>query len=71
MGTDAMSVVDPLTMRVHGTEGLRIVDGSVMPYITNGNLYAPIMMIAEKAADIILGHAPLPPAKLEYYRHKG
>lgn len=71
MGKDAMSVVDPSTMRVHGTEGLRIVDGSVTPYITNGNLYAPIMMIAEKAADIILGHAPLPPATLDYYRHKG
>jgi choline dehydrogenase len=58
-------------MRVHGTESLRIVDGSVIPYITNGNLYAPVMMIAEKAADIILGHAPLPPDPLEYYRHKG
>jgi choline dehydrogenase len=71
MGIDAMSVVDPLTMRVHGTEGLRIVDGSVLPYITNGNLYAPIMMIAEKAADIILGHDPLPPVTLNHYRHKG
>lgn len=55
MGIDEMSVVDPLTMRVNGLDGLRIVDGSVMPYITNGNLYAPIMMIAEKAAEIILG----------------
>jgi choline dehydrogenase len=57
MGPDA--VVDPSNMRVHGVEGLRVVDGSVMPYITNGNLYAPIMMIAEKASDLILGNAPL------------
>jgi len=68
MGTDNMSVVDPLTMRVHGLEGLRIVDGSVMPYITNGNLYAPIMMIAEKSADIILGNQPLKPEKSDFYR---
>ena len=68
MGTDNMSVVDPLTMRVHGIEGLRVVDGSVMPYITNGNLYAPIMMIAEKAADIILGNEPLKAEKIEFYR---
>lgn len=61
MGTDEMSVVDPLTLRVHGVEGLRVVDASIMPYITNGNLYAPIMMMAEKAADIILGNEPLAP----------
>ena len=68
MGIDKMSVVDPLTMRVHGIEGLRIVDGSVLPYITNGNLYAPIMMIAEKSADIILGNQPLRPEKFDFYR---
>jgi choline dehydrogenase len=68
MGTDSMSVVDPLTLRVHGLEGLRVVDGSVMPYITNGNLYAPIMMVAEKAADIILGNQPLAPEKANFYR---
>jgi choline dehydrogenase len=67
MGIDKMSVVDPLTMRVHGIEGLRIVDGSVLPYISNGNLYAPIMMIAEKAADIILGNQPLKPEKADFY----
>ena len=69
MGTDANSVVDPNTMRVHGVEGLRVVDGSVMPYVTNGNLYAPIMMIAEKAADIIKGNTPLAPMPVTYYRH--
>ncbi|MDX3191456.1 choline dehydrogenase [Streptomyces sp. MN03-5084-2B] len=69
MGVDDMSVVDPQTMRVHGTEGLRVVDASVMPYITNGNIYAPVMMTAEKAADLILGNTPLAPIKLPFYRH--
>ena len=55
MGVDEMSVVDPLTMGVHGLEGLQVVDASVMPYVTNGNIYAPVMMVAEKAADLILG----------------
>ena len=68
MGTDEMSVVDPTTMRVHGTEGLRVVDASVMPVVSNGNIYAPVMMIAEKAADMILGRDPLPPEDTEVYR---
>lgn len=69
MGTDEMSVLDPLTMRVHGTEGLRVVDASSMPYVTNGNIYAPVMMVAEKAADLILGQPPLAPASdVEWYR---
>jgi choline dehydrogenase len=67
MGIDKMSVVDPLTMRVHGLDSLRVVDASVIPYITNGNLYAPIMMIAEKSADIILGNQPLKPEKSAFY----
>jgi choline dehydrogenase len=46
---------------VHGLDGLRVVDASAMRYVTNGNIYAPTMMIAEKAADLILGHQPLPP----------
>ena len=70
MGTDERSVVDPATMRVHGLDGLRVVDASVMPYITNGNIYAPVMMIAEKAADLILGHDPLPPSTAAFYRHQ-
>jgi choline dehydrogenase len=59
MGLDKEAVVDPRTMRVHGVEGLRVVDASVMPYVTNGNIYAPIMMLAEKSADLILGNTPL------------
>ena len=61
MGTDDLAVVDPDTMRVHGTEGLRVVDASVLPVVTNGNIYAPTMMIAERAADLILGDTLLPP----------
>jgi choline dehydrogenase len=69
MGTDDMSVVDPASMRVHGLDGLRVVDASVMPYVTNGNIYAPTMMIAEKAADLILGNEPLAPSTAPFYRH--
>jgi len=69
MGVDDMSVVDPLTMGVHGVSGLKVVDASVMPYVTNGNIYAPVMMLAEKAADLILGKPPLSPAEVEFYRH--
>jgi len=69
MGTDEMSVVDPETMKVHGVNGLRIADASVFPYVTNGNIYAPVMMVAEKAADLILGNTPLPPENIEFYRH--
>jgi choline dehydrogenase len=69
MGTDALSVLDPATLVVHGLEGLRVVDASSMPYITNGNIYAPVMMLAEKAADLILGNTPLPAEPVDFYRH--
>ncbi len=70
MGTGADAVTDPATMAVHGLDGLRVVDASVMPYITNGNIYAPVMMIAEKSADLILGNTPLPAQSAEFYRHQ-
>ena len=70
MGIDAMSVLDPGTLRVHGLEGIRVVDASSLPYVTNGNLYAPVMMLAEKAADLIRGVAPLPAEPLPFYRHE-
>jgi choline dehydrogenase len=69
LGTDELAVVDPWTMRVHGVDGLRVVDASVFPSITNANLYAPTMMTAEKAADLILGNTPLPPEPTPFYRH--
>jgi choline dehydrogenase len=69
MGTDEMAVVDPRTMRVHGLEGVRVVDASVMPTIPNANLYSPVMMIAEKAADLILGNHPLASEHVDFYRH--
>ncbi|MDI5983848.1 choline dehydrogenase [Halomonas sp. M4R5S39] len=62
MGTDAMAVVDP-HCRVHGIDNLRVVDSSIMPTVTNGNINAPTIMIAEKAADMILGRPPLPPSE--------
>ena len=68
MGVDELSVLDPRTMRVHGLEGLRVVDAASMPYVTNGNIYAPVMMLAEKAADLILGNVPLPPEPVDFYR---
>jgi choline dehydrogenase len=68
MGTDPMAVTDPGSLRVHGLTGLRVVDASVMPYVTNGNIYAPVMMTAEKAADLILGNTPLPAEPVAFFR---
>jgi len=70
MGTDEMSVVDPTSMRVRGVDGLRVVDASVFPYVTNGNIYAPVMMTAEKSADLILGNTPLEAEHTPFYRHR-
>ncbi len=69
MGFDEESVVNPETMAVHGMENLYVVDASVMPYVTNGNIYSPVMMIAEKAADLILGNTTLAPIETDFYRH--
>jgi choline dehydrogenase len=70
MGVDKMSVIGPNDFKVHGMEGLRVVDASSMPYVTNGNIYAPVIMLAEKAADLILGETPLAPENVEYYKYK-
>ena len=69
MGTDDMSVVDA-DLKVHGIENLRIVDASIMPTVTNGNIYSPVLMIGEKAADSILGNRPLESETVYYYQHK-
>jgi choline dehydrogenase len=57
-------------MRVYGLDGLRVVDASVFPYVPNGNIYAPTMMVAERAADLIRGNTPLPPENVPFYRHE-
>ena len=69
MGTGEHAVVDPLSLRVHGLRGLRVVDASAMPYVTNANIYAPVAMLAEKAADLIRGATPLEPSPAEFHRH--
>jgi len=62
MGEDAMAVVNSET-KVHGIESLRVVDSSIFPTIPNGNLNSPTIMVAERAADIILGKTLLAPNK--------
>lgn len=67
MGYDDSSVVNS-KLQVHGIKNLSVVDASIMPSITNGNIYAPVLMIAQKAADIILGNTPLAPDHIKYYK---
>jgi choline dehydrogenase len=69
MGTGPDAVVDPQTMAVRGLQGLRVADASAMPYVTNGNIYAPVLMLAEKAADLIRGATALKPLDVPFYRH--
>jgi choline dehydrogenase len=66
MGADEMSVVDE-TAKVHGVDGLRVVDASIMPEIVTGNLNAPVIMIAEKLADVIRGRPPEVAPAAPYY----
>ena len=70
MGEDEMAVVDGQG-RVHGMQGLRVIDASIMPLITTGNLNAPTIMMAEKIADKIRGRTPLPRSTAPYYKANG
>ena len=66
MGIDKSAVVDQ-KLKIHGLEGIRVADASVLPEITSGNLNAPTQMIAEKASDFILGKKPLKPINAKFH----
>jgi len=69
LGVGEDSVIDPASMKVHGLDGIRVVDASSMRYVTNGNIYAPTMMLAEKSADLIKANTPLQAINEPFYRH--
>ena len=66
MGVDDEAVVDS-EGRVRAVSGLRVIDASIMPRVVTANLNAPVMMVAEKAADLIAGNTPLPPSEAPWY----
>ena len=68
MGSDEMAVTDS-EGRVHGVQGLRVVDASIMPAVISGNLNVPTIMMAEKLSDRIRGRAPLPPSDAPFHVH--
>src|SRR5262249_23285229 len=70
MGVGPDAVLDPKSMKVYGLDGIRVVDASSMPYVTNGNIYAPTMMRAEKAPALIRNRPPLDPLTAPFYRHE-
>ncbi len=70
LGTGEDSVIDPTSMAVHGLEGIRVVDASSMRYITNANIHAPTVMLAEKGADLIMGNTPLPAIDEPFFRRE-
>jgi len=70
LGTGDDSVIDPTSMGIHGLEGIRVADASALRYVTNANIHAPTVMLAEKGADLIMGNAPLAPINEQFYRHQ-
>ena len=68
MGNDPKSSVVDKNLSVHGVSGLRVVDASIFPRITNGNINAPSIMAGEKASDMILGKDPLPRSNLTPFK---